>query len=77
MTLFSIEYDVDYGCHHRSGWSVVIDGSVCAELERFLVVALVKAWYCYWFLWDSENRQLYREQKGASHADTDGQDQRG
>lgn len=39
-----IEYDSDYGIDHRSGWSVIWDGSYIVQLEKHLIVALWKAW---------------------------------
>lgn len=44
MKPFKIEYDTDYGIERRRGWSIVYDGIVFVELERWLVVALWKAW---------------------------------
>jgi len=41
---FALEWDRDYGIGHRRGWTVKWNGSVLAELEPFLVVALWKAW---------------------------------
>lgn len=41
---FALEWDRDYGILHRSGWTVKWDGHILAELERFLIVALWKAW---------------------------------
>lgn len=57
MNSLRIEWDKDYGCNHRTGWSVSVNGSFLAELERFLFVAIVKAVYGYWFLWDKEVRE--------------------
>lgn len=53
MDKLKIEFDRDYGCHHKTGWSICVDGSYFAELERFLIVALFK---CYWFIIDKEYR---------------------
>lgn len=39
-----MHWDCDYGCERRKGWSVVWDGSVAVEFERFMIVALLKAW---------------------------------
>lgn len=39
----AIEYDRDYGLDKRRGWSVVYCGSVCAELQPWLVMAIYKA----------------------------------
>ena len=58
MKSLKIEWDKDYGCQNRSGWSVVINGSFCAELEKYLFVAILKATYCYWFKWDKEYREI-------------------
>lgn len=40
----SLEYDRDYGIGRRSGWSVAVAGSYRVQFERWLVVALWKAW---------------------------------
>lgn len=53
---FSIEFDRNYGARSRTGWSVIINGAVCSELKRYLIIALIKAFYCYWFIWDKEAR---------------------
>jgi hypothetical protein len=42
MRSFDLQWDRDYGIDHRKGWTVVIDGSVCSELEPWLVVAMWK-----------------------------------
>ncbi len=47
-----IQYDKDYGVDKRKGWSVYIDLSFCAEFEKYLITALCKAFYEYWFVWD-------------------------
>lgn len=41
---FKLEWDREYGPSKRSGWSVCIDGSYVVELERSLLVALLKWW---------------------------------
>ena len=45
---WKLTYDCDYGIDHRFGWSIVIDGSVAAELEpnlfRAACVAIQKVW---------------------------------
>ena len=40
----AIEWDRDYGVDRRSGWTVKVNGCVLAQLERWLAVALWKAW---------------------------------
>lgn len=40
---FILEYDSDYGIDRRSGWSVVVDGSVVAELMETPEAALKQA----------------------------------
>lgn len=40
----SLDYDRDYGCAHREGWSVALNGSYVVQFERWLLVALWKAW---------------------------------
>jgi hypothetical protein len=39
----TIEFDRDYGIDKRTGWSIKVDGRVVVELERFLLMALIKA----------------------------------
>lgn len=48
-----IDYDNNYGVFGLTGWSVAVNGCYVAELERFLVVALWKA-YFKWRRWESE-----------------------
>ena len=43
MENLRIEFDRNYGCNNRTGWSISIDGSFVVELERFLMVAIYKA----------------------------------
>ena len=43
MKRFGIEYDVDYGADHRSGWAIHYDGINLVSFERWLVVAVSKA----------------------------------
>lgn len=57
MKQFSIHYDTEYGCFHRKGWSVFINQSMTAELERFLIVALIKSFWKYYFVWGKEYRE--------------------
>lgn len=47
MRQFSLEYDTDYGSDHRSGWTVVVDGSVLVQLTslRACLVAFVSRWW--------------------------------
>ena len=51
-----IDYDKNYGINQRNGWSIIVKGSVVAELERFLVVAIWKTWRTYYFIWSKEAR---------------------
>ena len=44
---FSVDWHKDFGIDHRKGWSVSVNGSYFAELEKFLIVALIKAIYRY------------------------------
>ena len=53
---FSIDFNRDYGIDKKTGWSININGSFYAQLERFLIVALIKAFYVYWFVIDKEYR---------------------
>lgn len=41
-----IEYDKNYGCHNRSGWTIKENGCVIVELQRFLIVCIIK-WLLY------------------------------
>lgn len=42
MNNIRIHWDKDYGFFHRKGWSIAIDGCFIVELEKFLIVAIVK-----------------------------------
>jgi hypothetical protein len=44
---FRLHYDKNYGIYKRKGWSIAIDGHFYVEFERFLIVALVKAFKMY------------------------------
>ncbi len=57
MKHFALEWDKNYGINQRTGWSVIVNGSVCSPLEKWLVVAIAKAIYTYWFVWDKECRR--------------------
>lgn len=50
-----VEWDGDYGCEHRSGWSVAVDGAFLVQLERFLLVAILKAWWRRARNWDDDS----------------------
>lgn len=39
---YELEFDRDYGCDKRTGWTVIYDGSVVIELEPSLFKAIVK-----------------------------------
>ncbi len=41
---FCIDYDRHLGADRVSGWSVGLDGHFTVTLERFLLLALWKAW---------------------------------
>jgi hypothetical protein len=45
-----IEYDKDYGCLKRTGWSMAIDGSYVSELEKYLIVSIIKG-IITWIRW--------------------------
>ena len=45
MRQFKLEWDREYGINKRTGWSIVVDGSVIVQLERFSIIAVVKALY--------------------------------
>ena len=44
MKPFQLHYDRDYGALRRTGWTVVWDGMTVAEFERWLIVAVWRAW---------------------------------
>ena len=48
MKRLDLQWDKDYGCKRRTGWSVAVDGSFLVELEPWLVVALAKAVRTWW-----------------------------
>lgn len=39
----AIEHDRNYGCEHRTGWSIVWNGHYLVQLEPWLIVAIWKA----------------------------------
>ncbi len=41
---FLIEYDKNYGCNNRTGWSIALDGHYLVQLERNLIIALINAY---------------------------------
>ena len=49
---FKIEFDRNYGCYKRTGWSISINGSFYADLEKHVIVAFFKAFHRYWFVWN-------------------------
>ena len=44
MRPFQLHYDRDYGALRRTGWTIVWDGATVAEFERWLIVAVWRAW---------------------------------
>jgi len=56
MKRFNIEWDKEYGQDKRTGWSVCIDGSFVAKLERYFLVALIKSLWVYFYIWEKEYR---------------------
>ena len=58
-----LEWDNDYGCHHRTGWTITIYGIICADLEKYFLVAIYKAFKTYWFSWDAESRRAAWQSK--------------
>lgn len=38
-----LDFDRDYGCDKRTGWSIAWDGHYTVQLERFFLVAVFKA----------------------------------
>lgn len=55
MKALRIHWDKSYGINCRRGWSICIDGSFAAELERFLIIATIKAIRGY-VRWDTKCR---------------------
>lgn len=43
MKQLRIDFDTNYGINKRTGWSIAVNGSYLVQLERFLLVAIVKA----------------------------------
>lgn len=39
---FIIEFDRYYGCDHRTGWSIFINGCLVIEFEKSLFIAILK-----------------------------------
>ena len=44
MNNFAIHWDSEYGIFKKRGWSISWRGHFILEFERFLLVALWKAW---------------------------------
>ena len=42
MENLSVTFDRDYGIDNRTGWTICINGSVIVELERRLIIAVIK-----------------------------------
>ena len=38
-----LDYDKNYGCDKRTGWSIAWDGCYLVQLERHLIIAIIKA----------------------------------
>ena len=53
---FLLEYDTDYGIDKKTGWSVCINGSYTAMFEKYWIIALIKSFYIYWFVWEKDFR---------------------
>ena len=43
MNQIRVHWDKNYGYSNRTGWSIAIDGSFVAELEKFLIIAVLKS----------------------------------
>ena len=43
-----LTFDRDYGCEHRSGWTVTVGGSHVVQLEPWLLAAFCKAVRWWW-----------------------------
>jgi hypothetical protein len=41
----TMEFDHEYGEQQRTGWSISLDGHYVVQFERFLLVALLKAFW--------------------------------
>jgi hypothetical protein len=41
--LFRIDFDRNYGCNNRTGWSIAHKGSFLVQLEKYLTIAIIKA----------------------------------
>lgn len=49
MKSLRVDYDTSYGIDDKSGWSVAIDGHYLVQFERFLFVAISKAFWKHLF----------------------------
>jgi len=56
MESLKIQFDRNYGINKRTGWSICVNGCFYTQLERFLVVALIKAVRMHWFIIDKQYR---------------------
>ena len=50
-----IEYDIDFGVDKRCGWSIAINGSYVVSLNKWLIIALIKALWAYQW-WEKDNK---------------------
>lgn len=44
---FKIQWDRNYGIAKRQGWSISLDGFYLVSLERWFIIAVVKALWSY------------------------------
>ncbi len=42
MKRLSLTFDRDYGIYNRTGWTICVNGCVIVELERSLIIAIIK-----------------------------------
>jgi hypothetical protein len=48
---FELQFDRDYGCNKRTGWSIIEDGHVVVELESNIFITFIK--------WARRRKQIY------------------
>lgn len=39
---FNIDFDRNYGCANKTGWSIAVDGHYYISFEKHLIIALIK-----------------------------------
>lgn len=53
MKSLHIEYDVDYGSSKLTGWSICYDRTYLVQFEKYLIVAVIKA-FKNWLSWEKK-----------------------